>query len=156
MTTTTTDNASALGLDVEIADEQLIANLVSCYGSRTAQPEAAALIARFHLRQAAAPLAALSHSRARGIRWGAIYTRERLEPVPRHDYVNALILDLDAPNCETRRRAADRLDRADSEPARAALARARVRDAAETPWYRKRCLGTSHTTAAKKPPARTS
>jgi hypothetical protein len=79
--------------------------LIDCYGYRRLQPIAAALIVRYQLRQAEASLASLGHSTARGTRWGAIHTREKLAHVPKRDYVQALALDLAGPDCATYRHA---------------------------------------------------
>jgi hypothetical protein len=133
----------ALMLDARAADFQLIDNLIDCYGYRRLQPTAAALIVRFKLRQAEGSLARLGHSTARGTRWGAIHTREKLDHVPKRDYVEALALDLAGPDCTVYRRAVAALHALGGREARHLTERRAL------PWQRACLLGSPIATAKK-------
>ncbi len=132
--------AGALSLDPRSADDVMAADLVSCYGRRE-QGEADALIARHKVVVAAKRLDPLASHRRHSVRWGAIRTLEKLGRATRSEYVRAWIADLDSPDCDVRRRAAEKLGEAGDRHALAKLRTARKHERDETPWYRSYCLG---------------
>lgn len=129
----------ALALDPGSADGAVVEDLLACFG-RPEQPRAERLIARHRLARAAGGLERLARDGRHPVRWGAVRTLERLGKADRNDYVRAWILDLEAPDCEVRRNAADKLGASGDRQALARLRAARKREEAE-PWYRPSCLG---------------
>jgi hypothetical protein len=130
----------ALALEPK-SDDRMIANLVGCYGVHNEQPVAATLIVRYRLTAAAGPLELLTHSGARGARWGAVHTLDKLGLSRPSEYVDAWVSDLKAPQCDVRRSAVEKLGAHGDRKVVAALRAAKRRDKQETPWYRKSCLG---------------
>lgn len=143
----------ALSLDDGAADETLLANLAMAYalGERAAADR---LIARHHLLGMVPRLEQLASSRSHEVRWAAIGTLEKLGYANKADYMHAYVADLDAPQCELRQHAAEKLGDVGDHRAVSALAAARKREDAETPWYRSRCMGDRIETAEKKIAAR--
>jgi tetratricopeptide (TPR) repeat protein len=134
--------ASALANDPKIADSKLVDNLLSCWGRRE-QSQAAALLTKYRLTQAAPRLSQIVRARGSG-RAEAFRTLANLGRATRGDYVAYYLVDLEASDCDMRRRAVDRLgtyaDKGDKRVI-AALRAAAKKDADETPWYRRKCLG---------------
>ena len=130
----------ALALDAGTADGTMVEDLLACFG-RPQQPRAEALIARYRLARASDGLERLARHKRHSVRWGALRTLERLGKADKADYVQAWILDLDSPDCDVRRHAADRLGESGSRQALAKLRAARKKEDQETPWYRSACLG---------------
>lgn len=139
----------ALARDAGAADRAMVEDLLACFG-RKEQKEAEALLARHKLTQARDGLERLARSKRRSVRWGAVQTLEKLGRVPKGIYVQALLLDLDSPDCDVRRRAADRLGDTGDRHALARLRAAKQKDDQETPWYRQSCLGDRVESAEKK------
>jgi hypothetical protein len=77
----------ALSIDRHAVDRQMIENMIACYGHRRTQPEAATVIVRWHLGDAATALRTLARDgRTHGTRAGARFTLEKLGH-PVRDYV---------------------------------------------------------------------
>jgi hypothetical protein len=132
--------ARALDLDAGVADEKLAANLVACFG-RDAQRRAEALVAKHGLTGAAEGLARLSKDRRYGVRWGAVRTLDKIGRDPRSVYVNAYAADLSSPDCDVRRRAAEKLAKIGDRGALAAIRAAQKEDEKTGGWFRGTCLG---------------
>jgi hypothetical protein len=132
--------ARALELDATVADEKLAANLVACFG-RDAQRRAEALVAKHRLTSAAEGLARLSKDRRYGVRWGAVRTLDKIGRDPRAVYVNAYAADLSSPDCDVRRRAAEKLAKIGDRGALAAIRAAQKEDEKTGGWFRGTCLG---------------
>jgi eukaryotic-like serine/threonine-protein kinase len=130
----------ALALDSGAGGRQLATDLASCYGHRE-QKSAEALIGRYRLVAAEPRLEELARSKHHSVRWGAVRTLEKLGRASKVEYVQAWILDLDAPECDVRRQAAAKLGEAGDRRALAKLRAVKKQEEEETPWYRSRCLG---------------
>lgn len=139
----------ALARDAGAADKAMVEDLLACFGHKE-QKQAEALLARYKLTQASEGLERLARHKRHSVRWGAVHTLEKLGRVPKGVHVQALMLDLDSPDCEVRRRAADRLGDSGDRHALARLRAAKQKDDQETPWYRSSCLGDRVETAEKK------
>ncbi len=139
----------ALGLDAGSADRTVVEDLLACYG-RPEQPRAEKLIGRYRLTRAADGLGKLARSRRYPVRWGAVRTLERIGKAEKADYVQAWMLDLDSPDCDVRRHAADKLGETGDRHALAKLRVAKKKEDQETPWYRSACLGDRAEKAEKR------
>jgi len=130
----------ALGLDAGAADRTTIDDLVSAFGTPE-QAEAAAVIVKHRLADAAPGLERFTRSSTYSTRWGALWTLEKLGKASRAQYVGAYTLNLATNECDVRRRAVDRLGAMADRRALPALARARAEDQKTGGWFRSRCLG---------------
>lgn len=139
----------ALALDAGAADGAVVEDLLACFG-RAEQPRAEKLIARHRLTRAADGLVKLAVDKRRPVRWGAVRTLEKLGKADQSDYVQAWMLDLDSPDCDVRRHAADKLGDSGDRHALAKLRAVRKREDQETPWYRSACLGDRAEKAEKR------
>lgn len=143
----------ALSLDAGVADDRLVANLVGSFGGRD-QREAEAFIWKHKLIGAQRGLETLIRSRRPGVRWAAVRTLDRLGRGTRANWEAAYIVNLDSPECETRRRAVDKLGEIGTPRAASALREARAEDEKTGGWFRSRCLGDRVDDAEKKVLAR--
>ena len=66
------------------------------------------------------------------------------------DHLHVYSLDLDSPDCETRRRAITKLGELGDRRAVATIETARTKDDKATPWYKLRCIGSRADEAEKK------
>ncbi|HEX9052298.1 MAG TPA: hypothetical protein VF841_17345 [Anaeromyxobacter sp.] len=132
--------ARALGIDPGVADEGMVQNLVASFGGRD-QELAEGLIWRNKLVGAQAGLEHLVKSPRRKVRWGAVHTLDKLEKGRRANWETAYVLDLDAPDCDVRRNAVEKLGAIGTKRAVAALRSAREEDAKTGGWFKSRCLG---------------
>ncbi len=129
----------ALGLDAGVADDTLIADLVSCYGHRE-QGAAHTVIVKHELTDAAEPLSSLVRHKTWRVRTGAMATLEKLGKASRQDYLEVWLADLGSSDCDIRRYAIDKLGELGDRRALAAIRSAKKKDA-EVSWYESRCLG---------------
>ena len=130
----------ALALDVKVADDRLVQNLVASF--RTPQiGAAAAIISRYALAQASQAIELLSRNKSYLVRSTALNTLEKLGPVSKATYVSVALLDLDVPECEARRAALTRLGELGDPSALPLIREAKRKDDENTPWYAARCLG---------------
>ncbi len=141
--------ARALKLDPKVADEAMAADLVSCFGRRE-QGRAEALIARYKIAAAAKRLEPLTRAKSYRVRWGAVRTLERIGKASKREYVNAWIADLGSPECDVRRRAAEKLGEAGDRRAVEKLRAAKRHEEETTPWYKKNCIGDRAADAEKR------
>jgi len=143
----------ALSISENAADETMLGNLALCFGLHE-QAAAAQLINRHHLVAIAPRLEQLASSRSRGARWTAVATLEKLGRAGKIDYVHAYLVDLEAPACEIRQHAVEKLGDIGDRRVEPQLQAARKRDDDATPWYRWSCLGDRVEEATKKIDAR--
>ncbi len=139
----------ALAIGAQASDRRMIADLVAAFGTPE-QPEAAALLVKHKLADAAPGLEPLAHNRTYATRWGAIWTLEKLGQATKSHYVTAYTLDLSSPECDVRRRAVAKLGAIGDRHTLPALARARAEDEKTGGWFRPRCLGERLDLAEKK------
>jgi serine/threonine-protein kinase len=139
----------ALALDAGSADGTMVEDLLACFG-RAEQPRAEKLIARHRLTRAANGLEKLARNQRHSVRWGAVRTLDKVGKADKADYVQAWMLDLDSPDCDVRRHAADRLGESGDRKALAKLRAAKKKEDGETPWYRSACLGERAEKAEKR------
>ena len=139
----------ALALDAGSADGGMVEDLLACFGHGE-QGRAEALIARHRLTRAADGLEKLARNQRYSVRWGAVRTLDKVGKVDKADYVQAWMLDLDSPDCDVRRHAADKLGESGDRKALAKLRAAKKREDGETPWYRSACLGDRAERAEKR------
>lgn len=130
----------ALTLDPEAHDDELLANLVACYGTKV-QGDAASLIVRKKLVAIEPRLDDLARSDRYNVRWGALQTLEKLGRASRADFVNAWMKDLESEECDVRRAAVENLGKEGDKRALKALRAARTRDEAKRGWFGATCLG---------------
>jgi hypothetical protein len=138
----------ALALDRGVADDRLVANLLATFG-RGEQGRAEALIAKHKLVEAAEGLAGLAKDRRYGVRWGAIRTLDKLGKDTRAVYVAAYVADLGSPDCDVRRRAAEKLAKVGDRSALSAIRAAKKEDEKTGGFLRGTCLGDRDETAEK-------
>jgi serine/threonine-protein kinase len=139
----------ALALDAGSADGGMVEDLLACFGHGE-QGRAEALIVRYRLTRAAEGLGRLAQSKRQPVRWGAVRTLEKIGKGDRAVLVRAWMLDLDSPDCDVRRRAADRLGESGDRHALAKLRAVKKKEDRETPWYRSACLGDRAERAEKR------
>jgi len=139
----------ALALDPGSADGTMVEDLLACFGHGE-QRRAEALIVRYRLARAADGLTKLARTKRHPVRWGALRTLEKLGKADKADYVQAWMLDLDSPDCDVRRRAADKLGESGDRHALAKLRAVKKKEDGETPWYRSACLGDRAEKAEKR------
>ncbi len=139
----------ALAIDAGSADRGMVDDLLACFG-RAEQQRAEALIVRHRITRASDGLARLALSKRQPVRAGAVRTLQKLGKADRSLLVHAWILDLDSPDCEVRRRAADRLGESGDRRALAKLRAVKKKEDQETPWYRSACLGERAERAEKR------
>ena len=132
--------AKALAKDPSVADERLAANLVAAFGTKL-QDRAQALLVRHHVKGAEKGLVALTHSPRRSVRWGAVHTLDRMDVGTKRNWENAYVADLDAPSCDVRRAAVEKLGEIGSPRAVAALRSAHAADEKTGGFLKPRCLG---------------
>lgn len=130
----------ALALDSGAADGDMVAHLVASFGGRD-QALAETLIWKNKLVDAQRGLERLVKSPTRKVRWGAVRTLDKLEKGTRANWETAYIADLDSPDCEVRRNAAEKLGAIGTKRAVTALRGAKDDDAKTGGWFRSRCLG---------------
>ncbi len=130
----------ALALDKGAADGDMISNLVASFSGKD-QDLAEALIWKNELDGAQSGLEALVKSPRRSVRWGAVHTLDKLEKGTRANWETAYVLDLDAPDCDVRRNAVEKLGAIGTRRAVAALRAARADDEKTGGLFRSRCLG---------------
>lgn len=130
----------ALVQDRKFADEQLLANLVSCFGTPE-QGDAASVITRFKLVEIEPKLDDLATDARYNVRWGALQTLEKLGKASRSDFVNAWIRDLDSQKCELRQAAVEHLGNEGDKRALAAIRKAKKKDQENRGWFGTTCLG---------------
>lgn len=130
----------ALKLHLGAADDELVRNVVACFGHKE-QPKAEALVKRFRLAQAENGLEKLAGSKRYAVRWGAVRTLDAIGKASRTDWVNAYVADLDSADCDVRRRAVEKLGAIGDRGALAALRKADKADAKTGGWFRSGCLG---------------
>jgi hypothetical protein len=131
---------SALSIDAGSADDRMIGNLLSTFGTRD-QDVAEGVIWRNKLVGARERLEALVSSRSRGVRWGAVQTLDRLKVGARSNWETAYILDLEASSCDVKRRAVEKLGEIGTKRAVKALRAAKAADAKTDGWFSSPCLG---------------
>lgn len=139
----------ALALDARAADGAVVEDLLACFG-RPEQSRAEALIVRYRLTRAGDGLEKLARNKRHPVRWGAVRTLEKIGKADKADYVQAWMLDLDSPECDVRRHAADKLGDSGDRQALAKLRAAKKKEDGETPWYRSACLGDRAERAEKR------
>jgi hypothetical protein len=147
--------ARALSLSESAVDDTMVNNLAFCFGLRE-QKAAEKLIVRHHIVAMVPRLEQLTGSRSRDVRWAAIATLERMGRASKQDYAHAYLADLEAPACEVRQRAVEKLGEIGDRRVEAQLGAAKKRDDEATPWYRSSCLGNRVEDAQKKIEARSS
>ncbi len=140
----------ALALDEKSADDQMLKNLVSCFGYKVEQPEAAVLIVRHKLAGVEPHLDDLAKHERYLVRWGAINTLEKLGKDQRVDHVAALKLDLAEKDCKIRRRAVEELGKIGDRRSLDAIRAAKKKDDDDTSWYESSCLGDRAKNAEKQ------
>ena len=142
----------ALKLNDEAADGRMVDNLVKCYRTPE-QGEAAQLIVQYKMVDATKDLEALSRDKAFATRWASLDTLEKLGKVKRADLLQAWHRDLEdsAASCDARRRAVEMIGDYDTgKEVVAELRAAKKKDQAQTPWYKRSCLGSRTDDAEKK------
>jgi tetratricopeptide (TPR) repeat protein len=141
----------ALKLNAEAADGRMVDNLAKCYRTPE-QAEAESLIVQYKM-DAAKDLEGLSRDKAYATRWAALDTLDKLGKVKRADLLQAWHRDLEDPaaTCDARRRAVEMIGDYDSgKDVVAQLRAAKKKDQAQTPWYKRSCLGSRTDDAEKK------
>lgn len=139
----------ALSLDPTAADEQLRTNVVAAFYGK-AQPAAQELVVRYKLVELTPRLERLTDDGDYRVRWGAMAALEKLGKTSKYDYRRALTADLESPQCEVRRKAAERLGELGDEHAIPSLRLAKKKDHDATPWYKASCLGSRPDKAEKQ------
>src|SRR5919198_5824902 len=132
--------ARAMELDKTVQDDQMLENLVACFGTKQ-QDQAAALITRFKLVGAEDGLEKLTRHEVHAVRWGAIQTLSRVGKASRADYVSAWIADLGEEECDVRRNAVENLGKQGDPRALRAIRKARAKDREKPGWFGTTCLG---------------
>src|SRR5262249_60924789 len=107
-------------------------------------------IPRHQLVAIAPRLEQLASSRSRGARWTAVATLEKLGRAGKIDYVHAYLVDLEAPACEIRQHAVEKLGDIGDRRVEPQLQAARQRGDDGTPRDRWACPGGRGEGAAKK------
>ncbi len=130
----------ALSIDPACADEKTAENLVAAFGTRE-QATAEAVIWKHKVVGAQKGLESLVRSRRHSVRWAAVHTLDKLEKGTKANWETAYILDLDSRDCDTRRRAVEKLGAIGSRRSVAALRSAKAEDAKTGGWFHQRCLG---------------
>lgn len=130
----------ALALDKGSADGEMVAHLVASFGGKD-QDLAETLIWKSQLQGAQDGLEGLVKSPRRKVRWGAVHTLDKLEKGTRANWETAYILDLDAPDCDVRRNAVEKLGAIGTKRAVGALRAERSDDEKTGGWFKSRCLG---------------
>jgi hypothetical protein len=139
----------ALTIDRTAVDEQMRANLAASYYGK-AQPAAQELVVRHKLVDMQPLLERLTDDRDTQVRWGAMSTLEKLGKTSKYDMRRALTADLESPQCEVRRKAAERLGELGDQHAIPSLRMAKKKDHDATPWYKATCLGSRPDKAEKQ------
>jgi hypothetical protein len=132
--------ARAMELDKTVQDDQMLENLVACFGTKQ-QDQAAALITRFKLVGAEDGLEKLTRHEVHAVRWGAIQTLSRVGKASRADSVSAWIADLGEEECDVRRNAVENLGKQGDPRALRAIRKARAKDREKPGWFGTTCLG---------------
>jgi hypothetical protein len=130
----------ALQLDAGIADERMIENLVSSFGTKE-QEAAEAVIWKNGLVDAQPRLEPLVRSRSHGVRWGAVQTLDRLHKGTMANWETAYIVDLESSSCDVKRRAVAKLGGIGTQRAVKALRAAKAADEKTDGWFSSPCLG---------------
>ena len=130
----------ALQLDGTAADERMLENLISCYGTKE-MGAAGAIITRYELVDGEDELRALVSSKKWRIRNGALNTLDGLKKAQHDDFLTVFTLDLASPDCDVRRSAVEKLGRLGDRRALDEIRAAKSTDQANTPWYAFSCLG---------------
>ena len=141
--------ARALQLDKSVQDDQLLDNVVSCFGTKQQDP-AAALITRFKLVGAEERLEKLATHDSHAVRWGALQTLAVIGKASRADYETAWIADLDEQECDVRRSALENLGKQGDPRALRAIRKARAKDREKPGWFGVTCLGSLPDQAEKQ------
>jgi hypothetical protein len=141
--------ARALELDKSLEDEQMLGNLVACFGTKQ-QDKAAALITRFKLAGVEEQLETLAKHDSHAVRWGAVQTLSRLGKASRAEYVSAWIVDLNEEACDVRRSAVENLGKQGDPRALRAIRKARAKDREKPGWFGVTCLGSLPDEAEKQ------
>jgi hypothetical protein len=130
----------ALAIDRNVADDELVTNLVASFGGKD-QELAETLLWKNKLAAAQPRLEPLVKSPRRKVRWGAVHTLDKLEKGTKANWETAYILDLDAKDCDVRRNAVEKLGAIGTKRAVTALRAAQADDEKTGGWFRPRCLG---------------
>lgn len=139
----------ALSLDPMAADEQMRTNVVAAFYGK-AQPAAQELVVRHKLVDLSPRLERLTDDADYRVRWGAMSTLEKLGKQSKYDVRRALTADLQAPECDVRRKATERLGELGDQHAIPSLRMAKKKDHDATPWYKASCLGSRPDKAEKQ------
>ena len=131
---------NALRLDETVADDRMVENLISCYGTKD-MGAAAAIITQYELVDGEDELRALVSNKKWRIRNGALNTLDGLKKAQRDDFLTVYTLDLASTDCEVRRGAVEKLGRLGDRRALDEIRAAKRTDEANTPWYAFSCLG---------------
>lgn len=141
--------AKALSIDAAVASDELLKNLVSCYGLNE-QARAHALLVQHKLTRAERYLDDLAKHPKWSVRTGAISTLEALGKVTRDDYVTLWITDLGSTECKVRQYAVQKLGELGDRRALDAIRQAKKTEDATTAWFQPKCLGGRIDDAEKK------
>lgn len=139
----------ALSIDRTAIDDEMRTDIVAAYYGK-AQPAAQELVLRYKLVDLTPRLERLTDDADYRVRWGAMSTLEKLGKTSKYDYRRALTADLESPQCELRRKAAERLGELGDQHAIPSLRMAKKKDHDATPWYKATCLGSRPDKAEKQ------
>ncbi len=145
--------AKALSMDPSVADDRMIANLVSAYGT-SERNEAQSLITRYKLVQAEPGLEKLVSSRNHAVRWAAARTLDKIGKGTKQSWETVLAVDLKSSECSVRQEAVERLGTIGTRRSLPALRAAGEADEKTGGWFRSRCLGDRVKDAEQKIAAR--
>jgi tetratricopeptide (TPR) repeat protein len=139
----------ALKFDPKSSTDAMAADLVACFGTPE-QAAAANLISSYHLVQTQEGLEKLTVSKQYAVRTAALAALQKMGRASHVDYFHVWTLDLQVPDCETRRHALSKLADLGDRRAIPAIHEAKQKDDAATAWYAFKCIGGRAEDAEKK------